>query len=260
MTPPTSCQKQFVVQTDPGTYVQRVRTEVRSVPAVSNTVSEKWNDDLSILRHLVLPSFTLRIQNAHDIVILTLCTTDTLSHTVAFISTLFTYLNSLITAVRLSTGQTTPAIIWSSVFKLAVNSDFASRAFSTAVPQALVWNSLEPSVCSLTRLFQILLKDHTVLCHLSHIARFTAKQRLRFARDLGHYTNLYRIVLMTSHSSLFLYYIFALWFLLWPAYIIGQAIYIFILSFLLSSSFFLRLISVVGYWMSTTHGVALVQI
>jgi len=83
-------------------------SELRSVPAVSNTGSEKWNDDLSILRHLVLPSFTLRIQNAHDIVILTLCTTDTLSHTVAFISTLFTYLNSLITAVRLSTGQTTP--------------------------------------------------------------------------------------------------------------------------------------------------------
>jgi len=52
----------------------------------------------------------------------------------------------------------------------------------------------------------------------------------------------------------------------WPPYVIGQAIYIFILWFLLLLSFFLffpRLISAVGDWMSTilplsTHGVALV--
>jgi len=39
---------------------------------------------------------------------------------------------------------------------------------------------------------------------------------------------------------------------LWPPYAIGQAIYIFILSFVLSSSsFFPRLISAVAEWMST---------
>ena len=43
---------------------------------------------------------------------------------------------------------------------------------------------------------------------------------------------------------------------IWPCYVIGQAIYIFILCFLLSfflSSFFPRLISAVGDWMSTIH-------
>jgi len=38
---------------------------------------------------------------------------------------------------------------------------------------------------------------------------------------------------------------------LWPPYVIGQAIYICILSFVLLSSFFLCLISPVADWMST---------
>ena len=38
---------------------------------------------------------------------------------------------------------------------------------------------------------------------------------------------------------------------LWPPYVIGQATYNVILWFLLLSSFFPRLISAVGYWMST---------
>jgi len=38
---------------------------------------------------------------------------------------------------------------------------------------------------------------------------------------------------------------------LWPPYVIGQAVYIFILWFLLLLLFFPRLISAVGDWMST---------
>ena len=57
------------------------------------------------------------------------------------------------------------------------------------------------------------------------------------------------------------HYIFVLWFLLylWPPYVIGQAIYIFILSFVLFSSPNLsgRRLDVCH---TSTHGVALVRI
>ena len=42
-----------------------------------------------------------------------------------------------------------------------------------------------------------------------------------------------------------------LWSFLWPPYVIGQAMYIFMLRFLLSSFFLPRLISAVGDWIST---------
>jgi len=47
------------------------------------------------------------------------------------------------------------------------------------------------------------------------------------------------------------HYVYVMWFLLWPPYVIGQVIYIFILWFL-HLSFFPRLTSAVeGDWMST---------
>jgi len=49
--------------------------------------------------------------------------------------------------------------------------------------------------------------------------------------------------------------VFNWWGFLWPPYVIGQAVYIFILLFVLSSFlfFFPRLISAVGDWMSAIH-------
>ena len=53
-------------------------------------------------------------------------------------------------------------------------------------------------------------------------------------------------------------------FYLWPPYVIGQAIYIFILSFVLSSSFFLSSPNLshrrLDVYHTYTHGVALVRI
>ena len=63
-------------------------------------------------------------------------------------------------------------------------------------------------------------------------------------------------VIMAALRSRCGHYIFVLWFLLlflWPPYVIGQAIYIFTLTFVLLSFFFFfpRLISAVADWMST---------
>jgi len=52
-----------------------------------------------------------------------------------------------------------------------------------------------------------------------------------------------------GHAIIFFPVLSSIFFLLWPPYVIEQAIYIFILSFLLS--FFPRLISAVGDWIST---------
>ena len=68
--------------------------------------------------------------------------------------------------VRLSTGQTTLVIIYFLFSKPAVASYFASCAFSTAVPSVLIILLNLTFGLLLTRLLQIPLKDHSVLCHV----------------------------------------------------------------------------------------------
>jgi len=79
------------------------------------------------------------------------------------------------------------------VFKTSSQFIFFFTCLFYSCPLAVSWTW--SSVFFLTRLLYIPLKDRTVLCCICYIARFTAKQCLRFARDLGHYVNLYCIAL-----------------------------------------------------------------
>jgi len=83
--------------------------------------------------------------------------------------------------------QSSPAPLFS---KPAVTSYFCMMCLFYSYSLGVEFSRTWPSVCSLTRLLQIPLKDDTVLCRLYYIAQFTDKQHIWFACDLGHYIDM----------------------------------------------------------------------
>jgi len=92
------------------------------------------------------------------------------------------------TTVRLSTRHTIPVIICFSVLKTSSCFIFCITHLFYSCPVSVEFSWTWLSVCCFTHL-QIPFEDCTILCHL-YIARFTAKQHLRFACNFGRYINL----------------------------------------------------------------------
>jgi len=86
----------------------------------------------------------------------------------------------------------TPVIICFSVLKTSILFIFCITCRFYSCPLRVEFSWTWPSICFLTCLLQILPKDRTIVWRLYYIAWFTAKQRLRFARDLEA---LYKFVL-----------------------------------------------------------------
>ena len=105
--------------------------------------------------------------------------------------TLATTALSARTAVRLSTGR---HLLFCSQNQQSLTFCITRLFYSCPVDVEFSWTW--PSICCINDLLQIQLKDHTVLCRVQYIARFTAKQRLRFARDIRRYINLHCTVYM----------------------------------------------------------------
>ena len=95
-----------------------------------------------------------------------------------------------------STSQTTLIIVCFSVLKTNSRFIFCITCIFYSCPVGVEFSWTWLSVCSVTRLLQIPLKDHSVLYHRLYVAWFTAKQHLRFACDLGRCINLYCVVLL----------------------------------------------------------------